>query len=74
MPLKASQMSLSPLPSFRRRPESSGLHKPFPPSGNDNPTPHAAGLAQADAACTPPNILASFSWIPAFAGMTMGQD
>ena len=23
-------------PSFRRRPESSGLHKPFPHSGNDN--------------------------------------
>ena len=26
-----------PLPSFRRRPESSGFNNPFPQSGNDNP-------------------------------------
>ena len=30
-----------PLPSFRRRPESSGVDKPFPRSGNDNPIPRS---------------------------------
>ena len=34
MPSKSPDFS--PLTSFRRRPESSGLDKPFPPSGNDN--------------------------------------
>ena len=54
-------------PSFRRRPESSGLHKPFPQGGNDIEGWHSVSLAQADrngAPLTPrPALLdSSFRW------------
>ena len=42
------------------------------PAGMTTQHPILPGLAQADAVYTPPNIPASFSWIPACAGMTTG--
>ena len=44
---RLAQTEIQPPSSFRRRPESSGLHKPFPQSGNDIEAWHWVSLARA---------------------------
>ena len=63
-------LTLAP-PSFRRRPESSGLDKPFPQSGNDSRT-WASDERRHPINPAIPSLPGFHSWIPAFAGMTTG--
>ena len=45
---RLAQTEIQPPSSFRRRPESSGLYKPFPQCGNDIRGGHWVGLARVD--------------------------
>ena len=57
------------LPSFRRRPEASGLFDPFPPGGHDNTGGIPAGLTRAIGLTSRPAFVGLRLWTGSY-----GQD